>query len=123
MLTDSIVKVSIAFILVNSHIVYRKLGNNISLQNFKIIVAQGLIDRYSNRKISLPTSMPSKQKSHEPSVPREVPIHMPEFQEKRMRCLYSKNEGSDHKTFVYCQICGLYLCLTKKRNYLLKYQL
>ena len=36
--------------LVNSHIVYIKLGNDISLLNFKIFVAKALIDRYSNPK-------------------------------------------------------------------------
>ena len=34
--------------LVNSHIVCIKLGNGISLLNFKIFVAKALIDRYSN---------------------------------------------------------------------------
>ena len=37
---------------VNSHIFYTKLGNNISLLNFKIVVEKALIDRYGNRKIT-----------------------------------------------------------------------
>ena len=109
--------------LVNSHTVYMKQDNDISLLNFKIIVAKALIGRYSNHKRLFPTSMPSKQKSHEPSIPREVPTHMPEFQEKRMRCHCCKNEGSDHKTFVSCQTCDLYLCLTIERNRFLKHHL
>ena len=36
--------------LVNSHIVYTKLGNDISLLNFKIGVAKPLIERYRNCK-------------------------------------------------------------------------
>ena len=33
---------------VNSHIVYMKLGDDISLLNFKIVVAKTLIGKYSN---------------------------------------------------------------------------
>ena len=94
--------------LVSSHIAGTKLGNDIWLQNFKIVVERVLTGRCSNRKRSFPTTRPNKQKSHEPSVPREVPIHMPEFQEKRTRCCYCKNKGSYHKIFVSCQTCGLY---------------
>ena len=36
--------------LVNSHIVYTKLGNDISLLNFKIGVAKPFIERYRNCK-------------------------------------------------------------------------
>ena len=86
--------------LVNSHIVYTKLDNGISLLNFKIAAAKAWNGRYSNCKRSFP---PRKHKSHEPSIPREVPTHMLEYQEKRMGCHYFKNEGSDHKTFVSCQ--------------------
>ena len=32
--------------------------------------------------VALVNSRPSKRKSHEPSMPRKVPTHMPEFQEK-----------------------------------------
>ena len=54
--------------LANSHGVYTKLGNDIFVLNFKIVVAKALIGRYSNRKKLFPTSRPSKQKSHEPSM-------------------------------------------------------
>ena len=40
---------------------------------------------------------------------------MPEFQEKQMRWHYYKNEGSDDKMFVSCQICDLHLCFTKEK--------
>ena len=109
--------------LVNSRIVYTKLGNDISLVNFRIVMAKALIGRYSNRKRLFPISRPSKQKSHEPSMPREVSIHMHEFQGKRMRCRYSKNEDSDHKAFVSCETRGLHLCLNKERNCFLKHHL
>ena len=36
--------------IVNSHIVYTKLGNSISLLDFKIVVAKSLIGRYNNRQ-------------------------------------------------------------------------
>ena len=67
--------------LVNSHIVYTKTGNNISLLNFENVVEKALIGRYSNRKRFFLTSRPSKRKYHEPSMPREVPTHMSKFQE------------------------------------------
>ena len=55
-----------------------KLGSDILL-NFKIVVAKTLIDRWSNCKRLFPISRPSEQKSHEPSMPREVLNHMFEF--------------------------------------------
>ena len=102
--------------LVNSHIVYSKLGNELSLLNYKVVVENSLIGRYSNWQRAFPMTRPSKRKTLEPSLPKEVPTHMPEFQEKRMQCFYCQIEGLDHKTFVSCQTCGLYLCCVKERN-------
>ena len=45
-------------IYANSHIVYMKLGDNISL--LKIVVAKALIGRYSDRNRSFSTTRPSK---------------------------------------------------------------
>ena len=56
-----------------------KLSDDISLLNFKIVAEKALIGRHSNCKRSFPISRPSKQKSHEPSMAREVPTHMSEF--------------------------------------------
>ena len=69
---------------VNSHVVYMKLDNDTSLLNFNIIAAKALNSRYSNCKISFPTSRPTKQKSHESSISTEVPTQMHEFKERRM---------------------------------------
>ena len=102
--------------LVSKYILYRKLDNDISLPNFKIVVAKASISRQSNRKRSFPTSRPSKEKCHEPFMHREVPNHMSEFQEKQIRCHYWKNEGLDNKYVVSCQTCAQYLCLNKDRN-------
>ena len=60
---------------VNIYIVYTKRGNNTSLLNFKIVVGEDFIGRYSNRKRFFLT----KWKYHEPPMPREVPTHMSEF--------------------------------------------
>ena len=68
--------------IVNSHIIYTKYGNDMSLRNFKIGVEKDLIDRYSNCKRSVTTSKPSRQSSPEPSMPRDVPTQMSEFREK-----------------------------------------
>ena len=69
---------------VNSHVVYMKLDNDTSLLNFNIIAAKALNSRYSNCKISFPTSRPTKEKSHESSISTEVATQMHEFKEKRM---------------------------------------
>ena len=106
--------------IMNSHIVYTKLGNSISLIDFKIVVAKSLIARYSNRQRTFPLSRKSKRKALESSLPKEIPTHMPEFNEKRMQCNFCKNEGANHKKFVSCPTCGLYLCYTKERNCFLK---
>ena len=54
---------------VKSHIVYMKIADDILLLNFKVVAAK---NRDSIRKRSFPNSRPSKQKSHEPLMPREV---------------------------------------------------
>ena len=88
--------------IMNSHIVYTKLGDSISLLDFRIAVAKSLIARYSNRQRYFPLSRKSKQKALESSLPKEIPTHMPEFNEKRMQCNFCKNEGANHKKLVTC---------------------
>ena len=73
---------------INSHIVYTKVNHDISLLSFKIVVPKATIGRCSNCKRLSPSSGPSKRKSHEPFMPKEVPTHMFEYQEKGMRCHY-----------------------------------
>ena len=46
--------------LEKSHVVCTTLGNDISLLNFKILVAKSLIGRYNNCKRPFPSSRPSK---------------------------------------------------------------
>ena len=65
---------------VNSHTASMKLGNDISLLNFKIVAVKAVIGRYSNRYRSFFTSRSSKGKSHEPSMAREVANCRFEFQ-------------------------------------------
>ena len=65
--------------LVKNHIAYMKLGNYISLLNFKTVVAEALISRYNNSKRSFPISRSNKRKFYKPSMPKEVSIYMPEF--------------------------------------------
>ena len=102
----------------NSHTVYMKIGHDISLLNFKLVVTKAMIGRYSNGTRSFSATRPSKQKSHKPSIIREAPTRMPELQQKRVRCGYCQKKSSDLKSFVSCQACGLYLRLTKNKNFL-----
>ena len=97
--------------IVDSHIVYTKLGNSISLLDFKIFVVKSLFGRHNHRQQYFPLNRSSK----------EIPTHMPKFNLKRIRCRFCKNERADHKTFVSCPTCGLYLCFTKERNCFLKH--
>ena len=101
---------------INSHIVYIKLGNDILLLNFEIVVATALIGRYSNRNRSFSSTRPNKRKSNEPSLTREVTTCMPEFQCKQMRWHYCKNESSDLKLLclvrhVACTYASQFYCL------------
>ena len=48
---------------VNSHIFYMKLGNNILLLNFKIVVAKAWIGRYSNCNRSFSTARPRESEN------------------------------------------------------------
>ena len=100
--------------IVNNHIVYTKFGNSIYLLDFKTVVAKSLIGRYSNQELSFLLSRTSKQKALESSLPKDVPTNMPEFNEKRMRCILHKK---------CCLTCGLYFCCTKERNCFLKYHI
>ena len=100
-----------------------KLVDEISLLNFKVVVAKGLVGRYSNCNKLFSTTRLSKQKSQKPFMTKEVPTRMPEFQQKQIRCHDCKNGSSDFKSFVPCQACGLNLCLTKERNCFLKHHL
>ena len=84
--------------------------------NLKTIVAKALIDGYTNRNRSSSNTRPSQQKFHKLCMTREVPTHIPEFQQKQMKSIYCKSESSDLKCFVSCQACGLNLGLTKGIN-------
>ena len=77
-----------------SHLVYVRFGHDISLLIFKIVVAKDLIGRCSNCKRSFPTSEPRRQKSHELTMSRELPTHIPKFQEKQIRCHNCNKEYS-----------------------------
>ena len=57
-----------------------KLGDDISLMNFKIVVANALIGKYSNHNKSFSTSRLSERKSHELSMTIEVLTRMLKFQ-------------------------------------------
>ena len=108
--------------LVNSHIVYQSIGGSkLSLLDFKIVVAQNLIGKYTNRQRSFPQNRPSKRRFLEEPGPANLPDHLPEYQVQRGRCHYCKIEGKDMKTFVKCTTCDLYLCLVKERNCFFKH--
>ena len=61
------------------HIVYMKLGDDLSLLNFKIAVARALIGIYSHHNRLFSSTRPNKRKSHKPFLTREVLTCIPEF--------------------------------------------
>ena len=107
--------------LVNSHIVYQHLNGNVNLLNFKIVIANDLTGKHSNRQGAFPQSLPTKRKSTNQASPANTPDRLAQYQVPRQRCIYCKTDSKYIKTFVICSTCGVYLCLVKERNYFWKY--
>ena len=108
--------------LVNAFIVFQSLRpTSLSLLDYKLIVAKGLIGLYCSRKRAFPESRPSKRRSLSQVSPADLPTHLPEFEASHKRCFYCKNEGKENKTYVQCGICGVSLCLVKEGNCFLKH--
>ena len=115
----------IGITIVNSRIVYTKVGNSISLLDFKIVVVKSLLGSYINQQrpfcFFFEQNKQPKSIGDINSLPKEIPTHVLEFTWKFMRCNFCKNEGVDPEKFVSRPTCGLYLRCTKERNCFLKH--
>ena len=80
--------------LVNSYIVYQKLGQtDLTILDFKIVIANSLIGKDVNCQKAFSRSCPNKRRSLEKVGPSDIPTHTPAFQFTARRCNYCRNEG------------------------------
>ena len=106
---------------VNSFVVNNMLHpSDLTLLDFKTIIATYLIGRYTSRSRAPPDEKTgSKRKYQYQFEPNHLPLHLPEFQSSRKRCKYCY-KGFERKTFVICIKCSVFLCLVKERNCFMK---
>ena len=92
--------------------------NNLTLLDFKTIIAIYLIGRYTSRSRAPPNGKTgSKRKYQYQFEPNHLPLHLPEFQSSRKHCKYCYKEDFERKTFVKCTECRVFLCLVKETNF------
>ena len=103
-------------VVANAHVIYKKKVNaKMSLLNFKIILAELLINRFSSRKRKITAEEP--QLTVELPQPLKEPDHIVQFTKKRQCCQYCFTNGKkDVKCFTYCEPCNILLCVQKDRN-------
>ena len=101
---------------VNSHIVYAKLGKNISLLNFKIVVEKALIGRCTNCKRFFLTSRLIKRTMNHPCPEKSQPT-CPSSKRSEWNAIIARMKGKI--TNVWLVTCAL--CLTKERKCFLKH--
>ena len=89
----------------------RKLMENESVQ-FKIILAELLINRFSSRKCKITAEEP--QFTLELPQPLKELDHIVQFTENCQWCF--TNGKKDVKCFTYCKSCNVSLCVQKDRN-------
>ena len=103
----------------NSFVVYDMLHpNDLTLLDFKTIIATYLIGRYTSRSRAPPNGKTgSKRKYQYQFEPNHLPLHLPEFQSSRKHCKYCYKEDFERKTFVKCTERRVFLCLVKERKF------
>ena len=87
--------------LVNSHIVYQQLNANLNLFDVKLVTANSLIGKYSNRQRVFHQSQPTRRKSASEVGPANTLAYCPEYQVSRQRCMYCKTDDKDIKLLFY----------------------
>lgn len=102
----------------NSFIAYNMLyPNEMTLLDYKIIIATHLIGKYTSRSRAPPDGKTGSKRKFQYQFQQEnLPLHLPEFQDCRKRCVYCYKNGLEMKTPVRCSECGVFLCLVKDRN-------
>ena len=93
---------------VSSYLIYNmKHPNELSLLDFKIVVAKNLIQYHQDRKRVVPMSKPSKR-NNQPELIDNHGEHLPDYQTMRKRCAYCVMEGKENRTFVICWGCNCF---------------
>ena len=97
---------------INALLIYKKVEVNTTLFDFKVNLAESLINKYSSRK--------EKATSGEVQLPLAVrvsctePQHMVLFTEKRKRCAYCYTNGKENtKCFGFSKTWYVSLCLQR----------
>ena len=92
-----------------------KHPKQLTLLDYKIVLAKNLIRWHQSRQRAVPLLRPSKRKSASVAS-NDHGGHLPEFQPTRKECTYCSKEGKENRTFVLCLACDIPLCLVKDRN-------
>ena len=93
----------------------KKVNAKMSILNFKIILAELLINRFPIRKCKITVDEP--QITVELLQPLKEPDHIVQVTEKRQRCQYCfTNRENDVKCFTYCKSCKVSFFVQKDRN-------
>ena len=107
---------------VNAFIVYNMVHQkDIILLDYKTVVLTLLIGRYTSRSRAPPEQKDrSKRKYQYHFEPKNMPFHLPEFENNRKRCDYCYKEEFERKTLVKWTECGVFLCLGKEQVFFSK---
>ena len=77
------------------------------LLDFKIVLAKSLIGTYNSHSRNTPVSHVSSREV----LPASVPLHLPVLQTTKGKCRYCYTGGTEKKTYIQCNVCGVSLCL------------
>ena len=92
-----------------SHAIYKVLyAKGMEVLDFKIIQSKSFIGTYNSRSRNTTLSHVSRQEV----LPASVPLHLPVFQTTSGKCRYCYTGGIENKTYIQCNTCGVFLCLT-----------
>lgn len=109
--------------LVNSFIIFKNLttGADISLKDFKIAVATGLIGakpqmpKLGRRSLDKPSASNRFKKQIPLEIRTDKASHMPQHGSK-VRCTHCSTKAVPHRTRWHCTACNVGLCLSEKKN-------
>ena len=107
--------------VVNLHAIYKALyPKGMELLDFKTVLAQSLIGTYNSRSRNTPVTHVSRREG----PPASVPLHLAVFQTTGGKCGYCYTGGSENKTYIQCNTCGVFLCLissNRSQNYFVNF--
>ena len=95
----------------NSSLVYNvKHPKQLTLLDYKTVIAKNLIWWYQSRQRAVPLSRLSKRNSTSVAS-NDHGGHLPGFHPTRKRYAYGSKDGKENRSFVVCLDCNIPLCL------------